>query len=102
MQESKPQMAKNVIFNFLPSEQLKSVVKATDSVIERSNLPPKQTRTVTKGSNSATERLVSSPVNLIKQLVFTEFGLSPVTAMISPEISVPPVESNTALHSPPL
>ncbi|KAJ0007707.1 hypothetical protein Pint_29736 [Pistacia integerrima] len=83
-------MAENVIINLLPSKQLKSVMKATDSVTERSVLPPKPTKTITKASNSATERLVSSPVNLIKQLVFTEFGLSPVTTMRSPELSISP------------
>ncbi|KAJ0076086.1 hypothetical protein Patl1_34262 [Pistacia atlantica] len=95
-------MAENVIINLLPSKQLKSVMKATDSVTERSVLPPKPTKTITKASNSATERLVSSPVNLIKQLVFTEFGLSPVTTMRSPELSISPAEPNTALHLHPL
>ncbi|XP_031277681.1 protein tesmin/TSO1-like CXC 5 [Pistacia vera] len=94
-------MAENVIINLLPSKQLKSVMKATDSVTERSVLPPKPTKTITKASNLATERLVSSPVNLIKQLVFTEFGLSPVTTMRSPELSISPAEPNTVLHLPP-
>ncbi|KAK2654797.1 hypothetical protein Ddye_014653 [Dipteronia dyeriana] len=92
-------MAPNVSLGYLSPNRPKSYVKITDSVRDRSGFPPKPLNSVT---NSVTERSgIFQPEKLLKQLVFTEFGLYPVSAMPSKEFLLSLAEPFRPPHLPP-
>ncbi|KAK1578097.1 hypothetical protein Q3G72_027474 [Acer saccharum] len=88
-------MAPNVSLGYLSPNRPKPYVKITDSVRERSGFPPKPLNSVTERSG------IFPPEKLLKQLVFTEFGLYPVSAMPSTELLLSLAEPFTSPRLPP-